>query len=69
MAYEKHITGDGHPEQPKRVTAIKEKLKKRKKNLFSLPKHKKLPLKVAHNPTRPPVFSPASFCFVKLRQF
>ena len=29
----------------------------------------KLPSKVAHNPTRPPVFSPASFCFVKLRQF
>ena len=22
-SYEKHITGDGHPEQPKRVTAIK----------------------------------------------
>ena len=29
----------------------------------------KLPSKVAHNPTRPPVFSPASFCYVKLRQF
>ena len=29
-SYEKHITGDGHPEQPKRVIAIKEKLKKRK---------------------------------------
>ena len=29
----------------------------------------KLPSKVAHNPTRPPVFSPASFFFVKLRQF
>ena len=29
---------------------------------------KKLPSKVAHNPTRPPVFSPASFCIVKLRQ-
>ena len=25
--------------------------------------------KVAHIPTRPPVFSPESFCFVKLRQF
>ena len=29
----------------------------------------KLPSKVAHNPTRQPVFSPASFCFVNLRQF
>ena len=29
----------------------------------------KLPSKAAHNPTRPPVFSPASFFFVKLRQF
>ena len=28
-SYEKHDTGDGHPEQPKRVVAIKEKLKKR----------------------------------------
>ena len=28
-SYEKHNTGDGHPEQPKRVIAIKEKLKKR----------------------------------------
>ena len=36
---------------------------------FLTPKHKKTPLKIAHNPTRPPVFSPASFCFVKLRQF
>ena len=30
---------------------------------------KKLSSKVAHNPNRSPVFSPASFCFVKLRQF
>ena len=29
-SYEKHNTGDGHPEQPKRVIAIKDKLKKRK---------------------------------------
>ena len=29
----------------------------------------KLLSKVAHNPTRPPVLSPASFFFVKLRQF
>ena len=28
---------------------------------------KKLPSKLAHNPTRPTVFSPARFCFVKLR--
>ena len=28
VSYEKHITGDGHPEQPKRVIAIKEKLRK-----------------------------------------
>ena len=27
-SYEKHLTGDGHPEQPKRVIAIEEKLKK-----------------------------------------
>ena len=27
--------------------------------------HKKLPSKVAHNLTRPPVFSPASFCRMK----
>ena len=34
------------------------------------PKHKKMPSKVfAHNPTRPRVFSPASFCFEQLRQF
>ena len=36
---------------------------------FLTPKHKKAPQKVPHNPTRPPVFSPAKFCFVKLRQF
>ena len=30
---------------------------------------KNLPSKVAHNPTRPRVFSPASFCFVQLIQF
>ena len=36
---------------------------------FCPPKHKKVPSKVAHNPTRPRVFSPASFCFVQLRQF
>ena len=28
-SYEKHDTGNGHPEQPKRVIAIKEKLKNR----------------------------------------
>ena len=31
-SYEKHFTGDGHPEQPKRVIAIKEKLKTVKNN-------------------------------------
>ena len=43
--------------------------KKKNQKFFCPPKHKKLPSKVAHNPTKPPVFSPASFCFVKLRQF
>ena len=33
-SYEKHNTGDGHPEQPKRVVAIKEELKKRKDLTF-----------------------------------
>ena len=42
---------------------------KKKKFFFALQNIEKLPKKVAHNPTRPPVFSPASFCFVKLRQF
>ena len=38
--------------------------------IFFAPQNiEKLPSKVAHNPTRPPVFSPASFFFVKLRQF
>ena len=36
-SYEKHITGDGHPEQPKRVIAIKEKLKKRKDLIWKKP--------------------------------
>ena len=39
-----------------------------KKKFFCPPKHK-TPSKVAHNPTRPRVFSPTSFCFVQLRQF
>jgi hypothetical protein len=43
--------------------------KKELKNIFDPQNMEKLPSKVAHNPTRPPVFSPASFCFVKLRQF
>ena len=41
----------------------------KKKNIFVPQNIKKLPSKFAHNPTRPRVFSPASFCFVKLRQF
>ena len=44
-------------------------LKKNFKIFFAPQNIKKLPSKVAHNPTRPPVFSPASFYFVKLRQF
>ena len=39
-----------------------------KKN-FEPQLRKKLPSKVAHNPTRPIVFRQASFCFVKVRQF
>ena len=39
------------------------------KKFFATQNIEKLPSKVAHNPTRPPVFSPASFFFVKLRQF
>ena len=36
-SYEKHNTGDGHPEQPKRVIAIKEKLKKRNDLIWDKP--------------------------------
>ena len=36
-SYEKHDTGNGHPEQPKRVIAIKEKLKKRKDLIWDKP--------------------------------
>ena len=36
-SYEKHFTGDGHPEQPKRVIAIKEKLKKRNDLIWEKP--------------------------------
>ena len=32
-----HLTGDGHPEQPKRVTAITEKLKKNKNLIWDKP--------------------------------
>ena len=39
------------------------------KKIFAPQNIEKLHSKVAHNPTRPPVFSPASFFFVKLRQF
>ena len=31
---ENHITGDGHPEQPKRVSAVVRRLKKRKNLLW-----------------------------------
>ena len=43
--------------------------KKKIKKIFAPQNIEKLPKKVAHNPTRPPVFSPGSFFFVKLRQF
>ena len=33
----KHLTGDGHPEQPKRITAITEKLKKNKNLIWDEP--------------------------------
>ena len=33
-SYEKHNTGPGHPEQPKRVIAIKEKFKKNNNDLI-----------------------------------
>ena len=36
-SYEKHDTGNGHPEQPKRVIAIKEKLKKRNDLIWEKP--------------------------------
>ena len=36
-SYENHNTGDGHPEQPKRVTAITEKLKKNKNLIWDKP--------------------------------
>jgi hypothetical protein len=39
------------------------------KKFFAPQNLEKLPSNVSHNPTRPPVFSPASFCFVKLRHF
>tara|TARA_B100000575_G_scaffold178472_1_gene143110 strand:- start:134 stop:355 length:222 start_codon:yes stop_codon:yes gene_type:complete len=32
-----HLTGDGHPEQPKRVTAITESLKKNKNLIWDKP--------------------------------
>ena len=36
---------------------------------FAIQSIKKLSSKVAHNPTRQPVFSPVSSCSVKLRQY
>ena len=32
-----HLTGDGHPEQPKRVTVITERLKKNKNLIWDKP--------------------------------
>ncbi len=36
-SYEKHDTGNGHPEQPKRVVAIKKRLKKRSDLIWKKP--------------------------------
>jgi len=45
-----HLTGDGHPEQPKRVTVIHEKLKKNKNLFWDKPKaFDNNILKKAHN--------------------
>ena len=45
-----HLTGDGHPEQPKRVTVINEKLKKNKNLFWDKPKaFDNNILKKAHN--------------------
>ena len=41
---EDHITGDGHPEQPKRVSAVVRRLKKRKNLLWV--KSEKFDLKI-----------------------
>ena len=43
--------------------------RKIRKKKFAPQNIKKLPSKVAHNPTRPTVIIPACFCFVQLRQF
>ena len=49
-SYEKHNTGDGHPERPARVVAITEKLKKRNDLIWDKPKKFNLDiLKKAHN--------------------
>ena len=44
---EDHITGDGHPEQPKRVSAVVNKLKKRK-NLLWVKSEKFDPVSYTH---------------------
>ncbi len=36
-SFEHHITGDGHPEQPKRVSSIKKKLKEKKDLIWQKP--------------------------------
>ena len=36
-SFEKHLTGDGHPEQPKRIWSIKRKLKTRKDLIWQEP--------------------------------
>ena len=42
---------------------------KKNKEKFCPPKHKKMPSKAAHNPTRPTVQLSSKNCYVKLRQF
>jgi len=49
-SYEKHFTGDGHPEQPKRVLSIKKKLVSRKDLIWQKPE--KVPediLRITHS--------------------
>ena len=47
---EKHLTGDGHPEQPKRIISIKKRLRNRKDLIWKKPE--KVPeeiLKMTHS--------------------
>ena len=46
-ASEQHLTGDGHPEQPKRILSIKRKLKTRKDLIWQEPD--KVPNEISFN--------------------